>query len=154
MSSNKELVFVVGGAFGFSDQVYKRSNLKLSLSKMTFSHQMIRLFFKEQLYRSHTILKGEKYHHEWVLLQKYINILKIICYICKDLWKTKLLMISINDLILVPLYLFIIFGLARLIKSNNVKKHPEYGYFIKGLWFKLIGVSFFIIIYLFYYEIR
>ena len=62
-SSNKELVFVVGGAFGFSDQVYKRSNSKLSLSKMTFSHQMIRLFFKEQLYRSHTILKGEKYHH-------------------------------------------------------------------------------------------
>lgn len=64
LSSNKELVFVVGGAFGFSDQVYKRSNSKLSLSKMTFSHQMIRLFFKEQLYRSHTILKGEKYHHQ------------------------------------------------------------------------------------------
>ena len=64
LSYNKELVFVVGGAFGFCDQVYKRSNSKLSLSKMTFSHQMIRLLFKEQLYRSHTILKGEKYHHE------------------------------------------------------------------------------------------
>jgi 23S rRNA (pseudouridine1915-N3)-methyltransferase len=64
LSYNKELVFVVGGAFGFWDQVYKRSNSKLSLSKMTFSHQMIRLLFKEQLYRSHTILKGEKYHHE------------------------------------------------------------------------------------------
>ena len=61
-------------------------------------------------------------------------------------------MISINDLILVPLYLFIIFGIARLIKSKNIKKHPEYRYFIKGIWFKLIGVSFFIIIYLFYYK--
>ena len=60
-------------------------------------------------------------------------------------------MISINDLILVPLYLFIIFGLARLIKSNSIKKHPEYRYFIKGLWFKIFGVSGFIIVYLFYY---
>ena len=58
------MVIVVGGAIGLSDKVYKRSNSKLSLSKMTFSHQMIRLFFKEQLYRSHTILKGEKYHHQ------------------------------------------------------------------------------------------
>ena len=59
----KSLVFVVGGAFGFSDKVYEKADLKMSLSKMTFSHQMIRLIFKEQLYRSHTILKGEKYHH-------------------------------------------------------------------------------------------
>tara|TARA_B110000285_G_scaffold231973_1_gene301947 strand:+ start:1656 stop:2129 length:474 start_codon:yes stop_codon:yes gene_type:complete len=58
------LVFVVGGAFGFSEEVYKRADSKLSLSKMTFSHQMIRLIFKEQLYRAFTILKGEKYHHE------------------------------------------------------------------------------------------
>ena len=64
LSTNKELVFVVGGAFGFSEEVYKRANSKLSLSKMTFSHQMIRLIFKEQLYRAFTILKGEKYHHE------------------------------------------------------------------------------------------
>ena len=64
LSSNKRLVFVIGGAFGFSEEVYKRANLKLSLSKMTFSHQMIRLIFKEQLYRAFTILKGEKYHHE------------------------------------------------------------------------------------------
>ena len=63
-STLKSLVFVVGGAFGFSDKVYKRANYKISLSKMTFSHQMIRLIFKEQLYRAYTILKGEKYHHE------------------------------------------------------------------------------------------
>ena len=63
-SSLKSLVFVVGGAFGFSDDVYQRANGKLSLSKMTFSHQMVRLIFKEQLYRGFSILKGEKYHHE------------------------------------------------------------------------------------------
>ena len=62
--SSKRLVFVVGGAFGFSEEVYKRSDSRLSLSKMTFSHQMIRLIFKEQLYRAFTILKGEKYHHK------------------------------------------------------------------------------------------
>ena len=64
ISSVKTLVFVVGGAFGFSDEVYKRENAKLSLSKMTFSHQMVRLIFKEQLYRAFSIIKGEKYHHE------------------------------------------------------------------------------------------
>ena len=64
VSSTNELVFVVGGAFGFSESVYKRANTKLSLSKMTFSHQMVRMIFKEQLYRAFTILKGEKYHHE------------------------------------------------------------------------------------------
>ncbi len=62
-SGTKSLVFVVGGAFGFSQKVYDRSNFKLSLSAMTFSHQMVRLFFVEQLYRGFTILKGEKYHH-------------------------------------------------------------------------------------------
>ena len=62
--SLKSLVFVVGGAFGFSDEVYQRANSKLSLSKMTFSHQMVRLIFKEQLYRGFSILRGEKYHHE------------------------------------------------------------------------------------------
>tara|TARA_A100001015_G_C15002128_1_gene718968 strand:- start:1642 stop:2115 length:474 start_codon:yes stop_codon:yes gene_type:complete len=64
VSSTNELVFVVGGAFGFSESVYKRANTKLSLSKMTFSHQMVRMIFKEQLYRAFTIIKGEKYHHE------------------------------------------------------------------------------------------
>lgn len=64
LNSTMRLVFVIGGAFGFSEEVYKRANSKLSLSKMTFSHQMIRLIFKEQLYRAFTILKGEKYHHE------------------------------------------------------------------------------------------
>ena len=64
VSRANELVFIVGGAFGFSESVYKRANTKLSLSKMTFSHQMVRLIFKEQLYRAFTILKGEKYHHE------------------------------------------------------------------------------------------
>ena len=60
----KSLVFVIGGAYGFSDEVYQRANSKLSLSKMTFSHQMVRLIFKEQLYRGFSILRGEKYHHE------------------------------------------------------------------------------------------
>jgi 23S rRNA (pseudouridine1915-N3)-methyltransferase len=63
-ASVKRLVFLIGGPFGFSDSIYKRANLKISLSQMTFSHQMVRLFFVEQLYRAYTILKGEKYHHE------------------------------------------------------------------------------------------
>lgn len=63
-ASTKRLVFLIGGPFGFSEGVYKRANSKISLSQMTFSHQMVRLFFIEQLYRAFTILKGEKYHHE------------------------------------------------------------------------------------------
>ena len=63
-ASIKNLVFIVGGPYGFSDTVYKRANEKISLSSMTFSHQMVRLFFVEQLYRAHTIIKGEPYHHE------------------------------------------------------------------------------------------
>ena len=63
LSSAKTLVFIAGGAFGFSNEVYSRCNFKLSLSKMTFSHQMVRLIFKEQLYRAFTIHKREKYHH-------------------------------------------------------------------------------------------
>jgi 23S rRNA (pseudouridine1915-N3)-methyltransferase len=63
-ASVKRLVFLIGGPFGFSDKIYERANGKVSFSKMTFSHQMIRLFFVEQLYRAFTILKGEKYHHE------------------------------------------------------------------------------------------
>ena len=63
-ASTKRLVFLIGGPFGFSESIYNRANFKLSLSKMTFSHQMIRLFFVEQLYRAYSILKGEKYHHE------------------------------------------------------------------------------------------
>ncbi len=63
-SGIKKLVFVIGGPFGFSEEVYKRADGKLSLSKMTFSHQMVRVFFAEQLYRALTIIKGEKYHHE------------------------------------------------------------------------------------------
>lgn len=60
----RKLVFVIGGAFGFSEEVYRRADEMVSLSKMTFSHQMIRLIFTEQLYRAFTILKGEGYHHE------------------------------------------------------------------------------------------
>lgn len=63
-SSVKRIIFVIGGPFGFSQEVYKRSDAKLSLSKLTFSHQMVRLFFVEQLYRSMTIINGEKYHHD------------------------------------------------------------------------------------------
>jgi 23S rRNA (pseudouridine1915-N3)-methyltransferase len=64
ITSTSSLVFVVGGPYGFDQSVYERANDKLSLSRMTFSHQMIRLFFTEQLYRAYTIIKGEPYHHE------------------------------------------------------------------------------------------
>lgn len=60
----KSIVFVVGGAYGFSEELYARSTGKISLSEMTFSHQMVRLFFIEQVYRALTILKGEPYHHQ------------------------------------------------------------------------------------------
>lgn len=62
-SGLKNLVFVIGGPYGFSDEIYARANGKISLSLMTFSHQMVRLFFIEQLYRGFTILKNEPYHH-------------------------------------------------------------------------------------------
>ena len=60
----KDIVFIIGGAYGFSAEVYARASSKLSLSKMTFSHQMVRTIFAEQLYRAFTIMKGEPYHHE------------------------------------------------------------------------------------------
>ena len=62
--NGKDIIFVIGGAYGFSDAVRQRSNSKISLSKMTFSHQMVRAIFVEQLYRAFTIMKGEPYHHE------------------------------------------------------------------------------------------
>lgn len=62
-SGLKRLVFVIGGPYGFSDEVYQRANSKISLSRMTFSHQMVRVFFAEQVYRAFTILKNEPYHH-------------------------------------------------------------------------------------------
>ncbi len=64
VGSVSSLVFVVGGPYGFDASVYARANDKLSLSAMTFSHQMVRLFFIEQLYRAYTIIKGEPYHHQ------------------------------------------------------------------------------------------
>lgn len=64
MSTGKDLVLVIGGAYGFSKEVYARANGKLSLSQMTFSHQMIRIMVIEQIYRAMTILRGEPYHHE------------------------------------------------------------------------------------------
>ena len=63
VGSISNLVFVVGGPYGFDESVHHRANDKLSLSRMTFSHQMVRLFFVEQLYRAFTIIKGEPYHH-------------------------------------------------------------------------------------------
>lgn len=62
--TTQRLVFVIGGPYGFSDDIYNRADEKISLSKMTFSHQMVRLIFVEQLYRACTIIKGESYHHE------------------------------------------------------------------------------------------
>jgi Uncharacterized conserved protein len=64
LSGRKKAVFVVGGPYGFSKDVYDRADAKISLSKMTFTHEMIRLFFTEQLYRAMTIIRGEPYHHE------------------------------------------------------------------------------------------
>ena len=64
LSGRKRVVFVVGGPYGFSQEVYARSNALLSLSKMTFNHEMVRLFFTEQIYRAMTILNHEPYHHE------------------------------------------------------------------------------------------
>src|SRR5574344_566599 len=61
---DKEIFFVIGGAYGFSKEVYEMENEKVSLSKMTFSHQMVRLIFIEQLYRAFTIMRGEPYHHQ------------------------------------------------------------------------------------------
>ena len=60
----RRLIFIIGGPYGFSPDVYARANEKISLSRMTFSHQMVRLIFTEQLYRACTIIKGEPYHHE------------------------------------------------------------------------------------------
>jgi len=64
LSGKKRVIFLVGGEYGFSQEVYSRGNETLSLSKMTFSHQMVRLFFVEQLYRGYTILNNEPYHHK------------------------------------------------------------------------------------------
>ena len=62
--TGKDIVFVIGGAYGFAEVVKQRSNSKISLSRMTFSHQMVRAIFLEQLYRAFTIMKGEPYHHD------------------------------------------------------------------------------------------
>ena len=64
LQSVKRLVFIIGGPYGFSKEVYDRADSLLSLSKMTFSHEMVRLFFVEQIYRAMTILRGEPYHHD------------------------------------------------------------------------------------------
>lgn len=63
-SGVKRLVFIIGGPYGFSQEVYAKANSKISLSPMTFSHQMVRMIFVEQLYRAQTIIKGEPYHHD------------------------------------------------------------------------------------------
>ena len=63
-NGGRNVTFVIGGPYGFSEDVYARANEQISLSKMTFSHQMVRLVFVEQLYRACTIIKGEPYHHE------------------------------------------------------------------------------------------
>ncbi len=64
LSGTKKVVFVIGGPYGFSQEVYDRANDKISFSKMTFNHEMIRLIFTEQLYRAYTIINHEPYHHE------------------------------------------------------------------------------------------
>ena len=62
--AGKDIVFIIGGAYGFCEDVYNRANSKMSLSRMTFSHQMVRAIFAEQIYRAFTIMRGEPYHHE------------------------------------------------------------------------------------------
>ena len=64
LHSTKRMIFVIGGAYGFCERIYSRANGKISLSPMTFSHQMVRVIFLEQLYRAMTIIKGEPYHHK------------------------------------------------------------------------------------------
>lgn len=64
VSSVKNIIFVIGGPYGFSDEIYKRANFKISLSQMTFSHQLVRLIFAEQLYRAFSIINNEPYHHD------------------------------------------------------------------------------------------
>ena len=64
-SSIKKVSFFIGGAYGFSEEIYQRANEKIALSKMTFTHQMIRLFFVEQIYRADQILQGKPYHNDW-----------------------------------------------------------------------------------------
>jgi 23S rRNA (pseudouridine1915-N3)-methyltransferase len=64
LASGRRVVIIIGGPWGFSDEIYERADFRLSLSKMTFPHQLIRILFLEQLYRSFTIMKGEPYHHE------------------------------------------------------------------------------------------
>jgi 23S rRNA (pseudouridine1915-N3)-methyltransferase len=64
MQAKRRAVFIIGGPWGFSEEVYKRADIKMALSRMTFSHQMVRLLFLEQLYRAFTIIKGDPYHHE------------------------------------------------------------------------------------------
>jgi len=64
ISSAKRVVFLIGGPWGFSDEVYERADAKISLSKLTFPHQLVRLLFIEQLYRAFTVIKGEPYHHD------------------------------------------------------------------------------------------
>ena len=63
-AGGKSVVFVIGGAYGFSDEIYSKAKANIALSQMTFSHQMVRLFFLEQIYRAFTILKGQPHHHE------------------------------------------------------------------------------------------
>jgi len=63
MNSGRDIVLLIGGAYGFSEEVYSRANDKISLSRLTFSHQLVRLIFAEQLYRAMTIIRGEPYHH-------------------------------------------------------------------------------------------
>jgi len=63
MNSGRDIVLLIGGAYGFSEEVYSRANDKMSLSRLTFSHQLVRLIFAEQLYRAMTIIRGEPYHH-------------------------------------------------------------------------------------------
>ncbi|MBK8808153.1 MAG: 23S rRNA (pseudouridine(1915)-N(3))-methyltransferase RlmH [Bacteroidales bacterium] len=64
IAASPDIIFLIGGAYGFSQKVYERANFKIALSKMTFSHQMVRLIFIEQLYRALTIMRGEPYHHK------------------------------------------------------------------------------------------
>jgi 23S rRNA (pseudouridine1915-N3)-methyltransferase len=64
LQSKKRIVFIIGGPYGFSEDVYRRADMKMSLSRLTFSHQLVRLLFAEQLYRVFTVIKGDPYHHE------------------------------------------------------------------------------------------
>ena len=143
INSNKSLVFIIGGAYGFSDEIYQRANKKIRLSSMTFSHQMIRLFFLEQLYRSFSIIKKEN----TITPSKSIP---FVIFELNDLFYFgNFLHFSATDLLSAFLWLIIIL----LIVNNRTQKQDEKirSYYLWNVVYKLFFSLVFALIYILYY---